>query len=204
MLHPKLINSYTCAEIPALLSNIDCKLSLLALDLYNNTVFMLNRDVASTQSLILLNYKRILEAKYCNEEYAVNFSVELIASRVKTLTLGCKSECNLGSSLIPPLTTTTSSSSTTTTTTTLNCTRWVYSMTLYLCGDCSVTGGGTLSNFEPLTIGNYYPYNGFKARIDTLITCSGDAPGNFIPANSGVATCEEVICPPTTTTTTII
>lgn len=117
MLYPKVINCPTCGDIPALLQDIDCKLNELAIDLYNNTVFILNRPITYLDTLALLNYKRILTAKYCNPDYACAFTVEMIASKVKRLTLGCFSKCKYD--VRPSTTSTTTSSSTTTTTTTV-------------------------------------------------------------------------------------
>ena len=54
---------------------------------------MLNYPVKSNDFIDLLNYKRILQFKYINPEYAENFSVESIVSRVKLLTKGCVSKC---------------------------------------------------------------------------------------------------------------
>lgn len=69
----------------SLLSDIDCKLNSLANNLYNNTVFSLNHPVPGTAIVDLLNYKRILTFKLCNPDYARNYSVDMIASRVKLL-----------------------------------------------------------------------------------------------------------------------
>jgi hypothetical protein len=84
MLYPKPSNCVGC-NIPELLSDIDCKLSDLGDDLYNNISFALNRSVPSEVFIDLLNYKRILTSKLCNSSYASCFSVEQIASRVKLL-----------------------------------------------------------------------------------------------------------------------
>ncbi len=93
MLYPRLTNNLVCASIPALLSKIDCRLNVLASDLYNNTIYMLNKPIYSDEISILLNYKRILTMKYCNPTYCEKFTVEMIASRVKLLTLNCVSKC---------------------------------------------------------------------------------------------------------------
>jgi hypothetical protein len=60
--------------------------------------------------LDLLNYKRILQAKLVNPEYADEFSVNKIASKVKLITLGCKSKdkcCGPEIVFVPTTTTTT-------------------------------------------------------------------------------------------------
>lgn len=85
MLSPRLSNCTECATIPALLSDIDCKIKELAQKEYNNVVFSFNRSIKGGVMKDLLNYKRILTFKYCNPDYASCYSVEQIASRVKLL-----------------------------------------------------------------------------------------------------------------------
>lgn len=85
MISPRLNNCEECTTIPSLLADIDCKLTELAKREYSNIVFALNLGIDSISSLDLLNYKRILEYKYCNPEYACQYSVTQIASRVKVL-----------------------------------------------------------------------------------------------------------------------
>jgi len=85
MLYPKLTNCVDCSSVPVLLADIDCKLTELANNEYNNIVYELNWPVLGTVIWDLLNYKRILTYKYCSPEYAESFSVEQIASRVKLL-----------------------------------------------------------------------------------------------------------------------
>jgi hypothetical protein len=85
MLSPKLTNCINCTSISALLSDIDCKLFIIAKQLYNNTVFDLNKSIDGTVASDLLNYKRILSFKHCNADYASKFTIEQIASRIKIL-----------------------------------------------------------------------------------------------------------------------
>lgn len=85
MFLPRLNNCVDCTTIPSLLNNIDCKMTELAKNQYNNTIFMLNYPVPSTVFSDLINYKRILTYKYCNPNYACAFTVENIASRIKLL-----------------------------------------------------------------------------------------------------------------------
>lgn len=85
MLYPRLTNCVDCTTIPVLLKDIDCKLTELAKNEYNNIVFQLNWPTPGTLIGDLLNYKRILTFKYCNPDYAKSYSVEKIASRVKVL-----------------------------------------------------------------------------------------------------------------------
>jgi hypothetical protein len=85
MLTPRLINYPTCGTIPVLLADIDCRLAELANNLYNNLIYALNKPVPATTMIDLLNYKRILTYKFCNENYAASYTVEMIASKVKIL-----------------------------------------------------------------------------------------------------------------------
>jgi hypothetical protein len=85
MLSPRLTNCIDCTTIPALLADIDCKLTELAVNQYNNIIFSLNNYIPGTVIGDLLNYKRILTYKYCNPEYACRFTVKMIASKVKIL-----------------------------------------------------------------------------------------------------------------------
>lgn len=85
MLTPRLINYPTCGTIPVLLKDIDCKLAELASNLYNNLVYALNQPIPATAMIDLLNYRRILIYKFCNENYASAYTVEMIASKVKLL-----------------------------------------------------------------------------------------------------------------------
>jgi hypothetical protein len=85
MLTPRLINSSECGTITTLIEDIDCKLAKESSNLYNNLVFMLNYPVPAKTILSLLHYKRILQYKYVNSDYACAYSVEQIASRVKLL-----------------------------------------------------------------------------------------------------------------------
>ena len=85
MLTPRLTNCIECADIPALLEDIECKIGTLAKDFYNNTIFALNRPINSEAMMDLLHYKRILTYKFCNSDYAPNYTVGNIASRVKLL-----------------------------------------------------------------------------------------------------------------------
>lgn len=85
MLSPRLTSCPECASIPSLIADIDCKLTELGNNLYNNVVFMLNQPVPGGVMLDLINYRRILTYKYCNPDYAAPFTVNMIASRVKLL-----------------------------------------------------------------------------------------------------------------------
>lgn len=85
MLQPRLTNCIECASIPALLIDIDCKLTDLAKQQYNNIIFSMTNYMPGPVIGDLLNYKRILTYKYCNPDYCKKFTVKQIASRVKVL-----------------------------------------------------------------------------------------------------------------------
>jgi len=119
MLSPRLSECTECSSISQLLDIIDCKLTELAKNEYNNIIFSLNLSIQSETFGDLLNYKRILTNKLCNYDYACAFSLSAIASRVKVLTGGLTNCCvrkkAKPSHYIPIV------PSTTTTTTTLYC-----------------------------------------------------------------------------------
>jgi len=85
MLSPRLTNCTQCADIPSLIEEIDCKITEMAVNLYNNTVFMLNRSFNNETISDLLHYRRILTYKYCNPNYGGSYTVNMIASKVKLL-----------------------------------------------------------------------------------------------------------------------
>ena len=146
MLSPRLTNCPECSDIPSLLKKIDCKLAELGNNLYNNISYMLNKRVPVDDITQLIGYRRILMYKLINPSYVQKYSINMIASRVIRLTVGCVSRCNTpepcieescdvvivpnptsttstsststSTTLVPTTTTTSSSSSTTTTTTT--------------------------------------------------------------------------------------
>jgi hypothetical protein len=94
MLSPRLTNCPECANIPSLLRKIDCKLAELGNSLYNNVSYMLNQPIPADVILQLIGYRRILQYKYVNYNYANKYSVNMIASKVIRLTAGCVSKCN--------------------------------------------------------------------------------------------------------------
>lgn len=85
MLLPRLNNCIDCATIPVLLDNIDTRIAFLANEEYNNIVYDLNNIMNGQVIFDLLQYKQILEWKFCNAEYAVAFTVPMIASKVQIL-----------------------------------------------------------------------------------------------------------------------
>lgn len=85
MLYPKALSCPANSTIPALVEDIDCKITELAKAAYNDVVFSLGCPISGTVMSDLLNYRRILFYKYCNPDYACPFTVEMIASKVKIL-----------------------------------------------------------------------------------------------------------------------
>lgn len=93
MLIPRLTNCKNCTDILQLIKMIDCKLAEYSNSLYNNIVFMLNNSISQKDMFALITYRRILVYKYSNPDYAKEFSVKQISSKVNSLTLGCKPKC---------------------------------------------------------------------------------------------------------------
>lgn len=116
MLNFRLTSCRECAEIPALIQSIDCKLAFYANKLYLNLAYMLNYPVEGCKISTLRHYRRILTYLQCNDGYASTcVNLTQIASRVKYLTAGCK--CCDQSDFVVTTTTTTTGGTTTTTTT---------------------------------------------------------------------------------------
>lgn len=122
MLTTRMTECIQCGDILTLISEIDCKITEIGGKMYNSIVYALNPCNSSCDADgmgDLLNYRRILVHKWCNNEYTEDFTVEQIASKVKLMTSGCiPQEC---CDTCPPVTTTTTTtvSPTTTTTTTI-------------------------------------------------------------------------------------
>lgn len=74
-----------CADSEQLLEDIDCKIKELSVDLYNNVIFALNYPVKSEVFTDLIFYKRIVTYRQYNEDYALPYTDEQIASKVKLL-----------------------------------------------------------------------------------------------------------------------
>jgi hypothetical protein len=85
MLTPRLTNCTECADILSLLDDINCKIGKLAKIMYNNIMFAINKPISQTLMFDLLNYKRILTYKVCNPDYAGDYTVTMIASKIKIL-----------------------------------------------------------------------------------------------------------------------
>lgn len=164
MLSPRLTNCVECTTIPFLINEIDCKIAQLAGNLYNNIVFMLNQPVPANVMIDLLNYRRILTFKYCNPDYAGCFTVPMIASKVKILTVNNKPaprpSCGTTTTTSSSSSSTTTSTSSSTTTTTTTDPYYYYIANLYACPNCNTpTGTNTvIKSPSPLTIGNWIPW----------------------------------------------
>lgn len=85
MLTPRLTNCPDCPAIEGLIKDIDCKMVDMADRMYGNITLMLNRPVSTEVMSDLMHYKRILQYKAVNPDYASTTTVESIASRVKLL-----------------------------------------------------------------------------------------------------------------------
>lgn len=85
MLLPRLNQCIDCATIPVLINNINVRIAALANDEYNNIVYDLNYYINGQVIFDLLQYKQILEWKFCNADYASAFTVAMIASKVQIL-----------------------------------------------------------------------------------------------------------------------
>ena len=118
MLTPRITCCKECAEIQPLIDQINCKLLELSKSAYNNIVYGLGIPINHTAVFDLLNYKRILEYKKVNEHYACQFTVNMIANKIKKYVTGCKQGCKCSEGDLTPTTTTTSSSTSTSTSTT--------------------------------------------------------------------------------------
>ncbi len=85
MLLPRLNQCIDCATIPVLIDNINKKIQSLATDQYNNILYDLNYYINGQVMFDLLQYKQILEWKFCNADYCAPYTVEMIASKVQIL-----------------------------------------------------------------------------------------------------------------------
>ena len=137
-----------------------------------------------------------------------------VVIRVKSNGEFCTNYVDIPVIEIPPTTTSTTTStptttstttSTPTTTTTTTCPSYQYTVDLYNCGLCTISGGGNITNLYPLTVGKfyYYPLGNTIAQILSYDGCSGVPFGTPILDIDQQDTCVAVICPTTTTTTTL-
>jgi len=82
MLSPRLTNCIECTTIPALINDIDARLTTLANSQYNNIVYAVNNYIPGQVVADLLQYKQILTYKLVNPDYCCPFTVKMIASKV--------------------------------------------------------------------------------------------------------------------------
>jgi hypothetical protein len=95
MLTSKLTNCKEGGNIQDLLNRINCKLSELSYDMYNNITFMLNINVPSSEITQLLMYRNILIDKQVNLQMSTeDYSLEDISGKVIRLTAGCNPKCS--------------------------------------------------------------------------------------------------------------
>lgn len=86
MITPRTSHTCTeCTDVAAMLMEIDCKITKLAGNLYNNVVFMMDYPIPMNVIICLLHYRRILMYKDVNSDYASDYTLEMIASRVNLL-----------------------------------------------------------------------------------------------------------------------
>ena len=85
MLTPRLTSCTCCADILSLINEIDCKMSQLAGNMYNNLTLMLNQNIPADSMMSLLTYRRILQCKYVNPAYCNEYTINMIAGKVKLL-----------------------------------------------------------------------------------------------------------------------
>jgi len=173
-----------------------------------------------TEPISLLFYKRILQYKIINPDYAGAFSPEMIASQIKKYTVGCDKNCyceelmdsfgtttsTTSSTTTAAPTTTTSTTTeeptTTTTTTAFVITSYSYTIGLYNCY-CELVDFATLFNGTILTENKFY-HNPANNTIIKVITFSGIVPVvplAYIVDSTKKDTCGEVVGCPTTTST---
>ena len=107
MLYPKQFKCSDCGNINNLIASIDCQLAKLANNMYNNIVFMLNKYISSTDVFDLIQYRRILYYKQINPDYASDYSINQIATRVNRITSNCVKNCFEAPSIRTTTTTTT-------------------------------------------------------------------------------------------------
>ena len=85
MINARLTNCTECSDILSLIEDIDCRFTELGENMYNNLVYMLNKPVPASTMFDMLTYKRILQSKYVNPSYAGNYTVGMIAGKIKLL-----------------------------------------------------------------------------------------------------------------------
>ena len=214
MLSPRLNNCPECANIPSLLKKIDCKLAELGNNLYNNISYMLNKPIPAGDILQLITYRRILTYKYCNPNYVHEYTVQMIASRVIRLTLGCVSRCNEPERCLEdPCEIDIVANPTTTSTTTLTtCQSYILYNTApsaesFLIGNCD-TGEPETITLEGLSsvciqtfVGLNVSANIVVIETDSCTTSTTSSTSTSTSSTSSTTTSTSTTAVPTTTTT---
>jgi len=85
MLIPRITYCDSFTSSSQLLDDIDCKIKEISVDLYNNVSYALNRPVNISLFIDLINYRRIVMYRQYNEDYALPYTNDQIASKVKLL-----------------------------------------------------------------------------------------------------------------------
>lgn len=85
MTTPKITHCGDCTDIEEAIDIINCRIFQESIRQYNNIIFSLGLKINTEIIKDLLHYKRILEFKSVNEEYASHYSVPTIINRVKFL-----------------------------------------------------------------------------------------------------------------------
>lgn len=85
MISPRLSNCNDCSNINKLIEDINCKIFDISKDSYSNIVYGFGKPIPFTTMYDLLNYRRILEYKAINSDYAIDFSVTQISNKVRIL-----------------------------------------------------------------------------------------------------------------------
>ncbi len=89
MLVIRMTDCAQCGDILVLISGIDCRVTEIGNDIYNDLIYALNKTCKIGDMGDLIHYRRILVSKWCNSEYADDFSVLQIASKVQLMVAGC-------------------------------------------------------------------------------------------------------------------
>ena len=85
MLYPNTVDCTNCASIIQLLEDIECSVLYYSKRMYNNIIFSLNKPINYSVLIDLFSYRRILMYKQINPNYASEYTIEMIASKIKLL-----------------------------------------------------------------------------------------------------------------------
>lgn len=85
MIEPRLTSCTECTQISVLLGEINTRITEIAKLLYSNITLLANNVIPRETMNDLLNYKRILTYKSYNTDYAPDYTIAMIAGKVKIL-----------------------------------------------------------------------------------------------------------------------